>query len=200
MKIKKSGPSRLSFFWDGRSGDYLKSECVIFTVLTDDLDNEISASEGPPFRLAEGPAAGVPLAQIIGELNASLVLAVAAKDTQITTLTAAAKPTADALVAANAQIATLQAQLAALQPVAINGVPQVITMVQAQLALLAAGLLDRVNAALSAIPGDAGKAAMIEWDNSVNVHRDNALLKQMQILLGLTDAQIDTLFIAASKL
>ena len=114
----------------------------------------------------------------------------------------AAKTAADAdRDKAIANVATLTAQLAALQPPAdVNGVPQVITMVQAQLALLGAGLLDKVNAALAAIPGDQGKAAMIEWTNAANVHRTNALVGAMQASLSLTDAQIDALFIAAAKL
>ncbi|WP_290906245.1 hypothetical protein [Aquabacterium sp.] len=85
-------------------------------------------------------------------------------------------------------------------PVLVNGVPQEVTMRQAQLALLGAGLLDAVDVAIAAIPGDAGRAAQITWTKSSAVRRDNPLIAQLSAALGLTDAQIDGLFVAAAKL
>lgn len=85
-------------------------------------------------------------------------------------------------------------------PVVVNGVPQEVTMRQAQLALLAAGLLDDVEAAINSIPGDAGRAARITWTKSSAVKRDNPLIMQMAAALGKTPQQIDGLFILASTL
>ena len=75
-------------------------------------------------------------------------------------------------------------------------VPTSITMRQARLALLQAGLLDNVEAAISI----ADKSIQIEWEYSNAVERNNAVVKQMALVLGLTDQQIDELFIAAQFL
>lgn len=85
-------------------------------------------------------------------------------------------------------------------PAVVNGVPQEVTMRQAQLALLGAGLLSTVETAIDAIPGDAGTAAKITWTKSSVVERDNALIGQLAVSLGLTPEQIDALFITAATL
>ena len=85
-------------------------------------------------------------------------------------------------------------------PVAVGGVPASVTMRQAQLALLGAGLLGAVEAAIATIPGDAGLAARITWEKSSSVERTNPLIGQLAAALGLSGAQLDALFIAAAKL
>lgn len=75
-------------------------------------------------------------------------------------------------------------------------VPKSVTMRQARLALSAAGLLASVNAAIEA----ASEEAQIEWEYAATVDRDSALLQQIGAGLGLTDEQLDTLFIAAGNL
>jgi hypothetical protein len=85
-------------------------------------------------------------------------------------------------------------------PVVVAGVPQSVTMRQAQLALLGAGLLDTVNAAIAAMAGDAGRAAQITWATSSAVERGNPLIAALAGALGLTDAAIDALFIQAATL
>jgi hypothetical protein len=80
-------------------------------------------------------------------------------------------------------------------------VPQSVTMRQARLALLGAGHLDAVQAAIDAFKDANTKAAaQITWDHSTAVERDNALLATLAPLLGLDDAAVDALFIAASRL
>lgn len=79
-------------------------------------------------------------------------------------------------------------------------VPQAVTMRQARLALLAAGKLAAVNAAVAAMPGMAGDAARIEWEFSSEVQRDKALVQALAPVLNLTDAQLDELFITAAAL
>jgi hypothetical protein len=44
------------------------------------------------------------------------------------------------------------------------------------------------------------QAAQIEWEYAGTVHRDHGLVSQIGPALGLTSAQIDALFVAASKL
>lgn len=79
-------------------------------------------------------------------------------------------------------------------------IPQSVTMRQARLALLAAGLLDDVEAALASMAGDEGKAARIEWDYSSEVHRHKPFVLSLGAQLGLTGEQLDQLFIAASQI
>lgn len=79
-------------------------------------------------------------------------------------------------------------------------VPQAVTMRQARLALLGAGLLDDVEAAINSLDEPAKSAARIEWEYSQEVHRDRPLVQMLAPLLGLTGEQLDQLFIAASGL
>lgn len=67
----------------------------------------------------------------------------------------------------------------------------VITMRQARLALLDAGLLATVDGYISGQPDESIK---IYWDYSTEVHRDNPLVNQILTALGKTSAEIDALF------
>lgn len=82
--------------------------------------------------------------------------------------------------------------------------PPVITEVsmrQARLALLGAGLLNAVGTALSGIKDPmARQAAQIEWEYSTTVHRHGALVGQLAPALGITDSQLDDLFTQAATL
>ena len=77
-----------------------------------------------------------------------------------------------------------------------NPVPQQVTMRQARLALLGAGLLDDVEAVISA----AGRAAQLEWEYAAVAERSNPAVAIVQQQKALTDAQIDDLFREAAKL
>jgi hypothetical protein len=79
-------------------------------------------------------------------------------------------------------------------------IPQSVTMRQARLALLGAGLLSSVDAAIDSLPEPQRSAALIEWEYSGEVHRNRAFVIQLGGALGLTDAQLDDLFIAAAAL
>jgi hypothetical protein len=74
-------------------------------------------------------------------------------------------------------------------------IPQAVTMRQARLALLNAGLLDDVNTLLA-----DDQEALINWEFASHVYRSDKLVGQLQGALGMTDEQIDGLFLAASKL
>ena len=82
----------------------------------------------------------------------------------------------------------------------LREVPQSVTMRQAQRALLAVGKLDAVNAAIAAIPGDAGRAARIDWEKSSSVKRNWPLVASVGAALGMTDGEIDDLFRTAATL
>jgi len=69
-----------------------------------------------------------------------------------------------------------------------------ISMRQARLALLADGLLDDIEAAMST------PEYKIWWEYSTVVERNNPLVKQVLAILGKSDAEIDQMFIGASQL
>ena len=76
-----------------------------------------------------------------------------------------------------------------------------VTMRQARLALLRAGLLDNVDAAIAAIPDETQRrAAQIEWEYASIVERNSALIQQLAPALGMTEAQMDELFATAAGL
>jgi len=75
-------------------------------------------------------------------------------------------------------------------------VPMSVTAAQIRIALIRAGLLDKVNSAIT--NGGAELAAW--WDYAPLIERSNRYVAQQQKLLGLTDAQVDALFIAAAQM
>lgn len=79
-------------------------------------------------------------------------------------------------------------------------VPESVTMRQARLAMLGAGILDDVEALIAQMPGDEGRAARIDWEYAQEVRRDWPLISYMAGDLGLTDEQVDGLFVAAAAI
>ena len=86
------------------------------------------------------------------------------------------------------------------EPAVVEPVPVEVTMRQARLALHAAGKLAAVNAAINALPDPPRSAALIEWEYSRTVRRDNQFVATLGPALGLDAAGLDALFIAAAKL
>lgn len=79
-------------------------------------------------------------------------------------------------------------------------VPTQVTMRQARAALILAGLMPAVEAALNAISDPTQKAlALNEWERSTVVERDRGLVQQMAAQLGMTSAQLDALFVQAAQ-
>lgn len=86
-------------------------------------------------------------------------------------------------------------------PTPVVRVPASVTMRQARLALLGAGLLDDVDAAIASIPDPVTRrAAQIEWEFSNEVQRFNEFTSMLGSGLGLSAAQIDQLFLQAVTL
>lgn len=81
-------------------------------------------------------------------------------------------------------------------PVPPTPIPAEVTMRQARLALLGAGLLETVETAIMS----AGPAAKIEWEYAQEVQRASGLVPAMATALGMTEAQIDALFVTAATL
>lgn len=79
-------------------------------------------------------------------------------------------------------------------------VPPFVSMRQARLALLNAGLLTTVNAAVAAMAGVEGDAARIEWEYATTVERNSPLVVGLGAALSLSNEQLDQLFVAAGGL
>lgn len=79
-------------------------------------------------------------------------------------------------------------------------VPQQVTMRQARLALLGAGLLSSVDVAIAGMTEPAKSAAQIEWEYAAVVERNSGLVPALASSLGMTESQIDDLFIQAATL
>lgn len=92
-------------------------------------------------------------------------------------------------------LAEVEANIQPADPILVQ-VPQAITIRQAKLALLSAGLLDDVDAAIA----QADRATQIEWEYATEVHRNWPTLRSVQGAVGLTDEQVDELFILAASL
>lgn len=79
-------------------------------------------------------------------------------------------------------------------------VNRAVSMRQARLALLNAGLLGSVALAIDSMPEPAKSAAMIEWEYSSEVWCNKPFVQALGVALGLSDAQLDALFDAAELL
>jgi hypothetical protein len=89
------------------------------------------------------------------------------------------------------EIAEIEAQRNAPSPV-----PRRVTRRQARLALLNAGLLDAVEAAIAKAP----PAVRITYEDATEWWRDDPLIASFSVSLGLTTEQVDNLFLEASQL
>ena len=160
-----------------------------------------STSQFSDFEMEVAPTGGT-LAEIVAgfseaaltaasELPATLTAKQAEMDEALAT--AQADHVAE-LAAKDAEIARLTALIPA--PVIVDGVPQTVTMRQTRLALLSAGLLDLVTEAVAG----AGQAAQIEWEYASDVGRNATLIQSLAGVMGLTDEQLDGLFVLAATL
>lgn len=83
------------------------------------------------------------------------------------------------------------------RPVLPSNVPYIITMRQVRIALARSGLISSIETALSAIPEPHQTEARIEWEYGHEIRRDHPLLIEIQSSLGITDEEVDNLFILA---
>lgn len=79
-------------------------------------------------------------------------------------------------------------------------VPRSITKRQARQEMIEAGLIGAVESAINAIEDETQKALMLSWWNdSQNYERDNPELISMAASIGLTEEQLDSMFLSASR-
>ncbi|WGD31647.1 hypothetical protein AncyloWKF20_07465 [Ancylobacter sp. WKF20] len=74
-------------------------------------------------------------------------------------------------------------------------VPQAVTRAQALIALYEAGMLEAVEAAVAAHPY---APVRLWWNNALNFERTNPYLTALAVEVGLTDENVDRLFVSAS--
>jgi len=77
---------------------------------------------------------------------------------------------------------------------------QTVSMRQCRIALLDAGLLEAVQSSIATMPGVEGERARIDWEYALEVRRDWPLIGYMAGDLGLSDEQVDALFVAAAAI
>lgn len=77
-------------------------------------------------------------------------------------------------------------------------IPTVVTMAQAKLALLYAGLLEAAEQYINGLPEPQKTAALIEWNHRQTLERGHPLVGQVADGIGLTEQQLDDLFLDAS--
>ncbi len=81
---------------------------------------------------------------------------------------------------------------------ALEGIiPTEVSRLQARLALLAAGKLDEIEAAIAAA---ADRTLAIYWQDTSHFHRDHPRLLALATSLGMSPAEVDALFLAASEI
>ena len=95
------------------------------------------------------------------------------------------------------QYAERPAQPPAPEPNA-SAVPQVVSAFQAKAALMQAGLYDAINAALTS--ADAPPLAKLAWETAREFERGSPTVAGIGAQFGLSDAQLDALFAAASQI
>lgn len=73
-------------------------------------------------------------------------------------------------------------------------VPEMVSMRQARLAMLDAGILAQVDAAI----GQSSEANKIEWEYATDLRRDHPLVAQLAPALSLSEDDVDNLFRSAA--
>jgi hypothetical protein len=88
-------------------------------------------------------------------------------------------------------------QAAAVEAARLASVPPSVSMAKARAVLITGGHMASITAALDAMTGIEGEVARSNWEFATTVDRDDPLTQSLATALGLTDLQMDALFIAA---
>lgn len=79
-------------------------------------------------------------------------------------------------------------------------IPTEVSMRQARLALFQQDKLSLIQPLIDAMTDPQKTATQISWDYATEVHRDDDLVVQLSAAMGLTSADLDTLFTLAATL
>ena len=149
-------------------------------------------SDAIPVALAQGDP-GIPLADVLGEVNSGALAQIEALNAQVAALTTERDEAVSALAGVTAERDALQAQIDAAAASAANSVPAH----QLRRALRSLGMLPAVNAYMSALPEDDEMRE--SWEYAPYFRRDALGIEAARVALGLTVEQVDALFIAAGN-
>ena len=166
---------------------------------------ELTSRLLPAQPVALAGSTGFPLADVLGDVQASALATIEARDGEIAALQTARQAVEAERDAAQARAAELQAQLDAIHPPAVNGVPQVVSKRQAKTLMEltahpAGNLWIAANAAAEAIADPAQRIITVNYLRDSQVYEYARVLPMAQALMGMTAAQVDAMFIAADKL
>lgn len=217
---KQTVPYCLNVVWD-ETGKLKGAAYYEQDVIRDD-GVIISVKQGDAQPVAGLDHKGVDVAGIIGRIGQDAIALAESKDAELRAaqadvqrLTGERDGIQSRVAALDAEANALRAEIEAMkapkpimrEQLAVyqttkddNGVPQRVPMADAQIVLLRAGLLQKVQDALDAMPSPEGDEARIRWAKDQYIRRDNPLVVSVQGALGMTDADIDALFVAAAKL
>lgn len=92
-----------------------------------------------------------------------------------------------------------ETEILAERQASADAVPSSVSMPRARLALLAVGKLDAVDVAINALSSPDKEKARIWWDYSGFVERHHEYVVMLASAIGLDDAGVDALFVAASQ-
>lgn len=112
-----------------------------------------------------------------------------------TTHAAIEKPSSEWLIEPSRVVVTWD-----IEPLPPPPVPAVVSMRQARLALLGAGLLSQVGNVIDGLEEPGRSAARIEWEYATELRRGHPLVAALGNALELTEQQVDDLFLAASEI
>lgn len=79
-------------------------------------------------------------------------------------------------------------------------IPTTVSMRQARLALFQQGKLSQVQPLIDAMSEPAKTTTQISWDYATTVQRDDDMVVQLSVAMGLTNADLDALFTLAATL
>lgn len=199
---KQTHLERVVFAFHGDQDGRAKGAHVeYFTVIKDDDGTEIARKLEKPVTFSVAGLSNEAHPAVLAGINVGLALTVDQQAAELQQLRADLGTAASALDQCTAERDAAQADAAALRakyesPVSTNGVPEWVYASQAYKALVVAGKLDTLRAALdvAAQQGQAGMLAKVDFEKSARFYRAHPTVA-MFIASGLfTDAEVDALF------
>lgn len=190
--------------WDEKTGVFRGAHIQFYDAV---LRDGVQIAGAPSKAFGVGGGLAFPSADIMGTITSDALALVDSQAAQIVTLTADRTAADAARDAALAQVADLKAQIAALQPpVDVNGIPQSVPRRQAKTVMeLTSDAThgDLWQAALAAANAISDRATRIVTQNYLleSLYFEHAKVSQIAMsLMGMSQAQVDALFVAAAKL
>ena len=181
-------------------GSYKAGHAVYFTVIKDG-DQEISHQRGKATTISELAASGFTWPEVCAAINIGTMTqceaqaaTIAERDEQLVEATQAKTAAEAARDTALAQVAELQAQLAARASAAA-----MVPMAEARIILSRAGKLEAIESAIAAMQGQPGVEARILWATSPTISPADPMVAALGPKIG-SPEEVIALFAAAHDL